>query len=82
MRSMIKILINRALTNNRTKTMVIKIHINKIKSLTNKMDNIIKIKKAINNMKVKKANKLKVKKDTMISIINKVMELSLILTIT
>ena len=62
--------------------MVIKIHINKIKSLTNKMDNIIKIKKAINNMKVKKANKLKVKKDTMISIINKVMELSLILTIT
>ena len=62
--------------------MVIKIHINKIKSLTNKMDNIIKIKKAINNMKVKKANKLKVKKDTMISIINKVMELSLILTTT
>lgn len=64
----IRILINR--TNNHTKTMVIKNHINKTKRAINKMDSTIKIKKAINNMKVKRTNKLKVKKDTMISMIN------------
>ena len=50
--------------------MVIKNHINKTRRAINKMDNTIKIKKAINNMKVKRTNKLKVKKDTMISMIN------------
>jgi len=83
----------RALTNNHSKIMVIKIHINKIKSLINnmiiKMDStmiktnsiMIKTKRVTNNMRVKiitnnmMANN---NKNIMISITNKLQELSLI----
>lgn len=74
--STIKTLINR--TSNPTKTMVIKIHINKINSLIKMMDNTM-IKINSNMLRTKRAtNSMKVKKDTMINTINKVMELSLI----
>ena len=77
--STIKTLINR--TNNPTKTMVIKIHINKINSLIKMMDNtMIKINSQCHMInKIKRVtNNMKDKKDTMINIINKVLELSLI----
>jgi len=75
----IKTLINR--TSNPTKTMVIKIHINKINSLIKMMDNtMIKINSQCHmiNKIMRVTNNMKGKKDTMINTINKVLELSLI----
>lgn len=70
--STIKTLIN----SNPTKTMVIKFHINKINSLIKMMDNtMIKIN---SNITKRATNSMTVKMNTMINIINKVMELSLI----
>jgi hypothetical protein len=77
--STIKTLINR--TSNPTKTMVIKIHINKINSLIKMMDNtMIKINSQCHmiNKTKRVTNNMKDKKDTMINTINKVLELSLI----